>query len=167
MTNPTPYYTTVGPADPNAGTRAKLYSGLALIVPALSFLATFGILSSDQVNALNGAITGIIGVLGAFGFGLAARKTNQQVHNGTFEEAPPNPVGTAFDQLDTIKQAVDQTIDHAQTRVGEAVAAIQGAAAILPGGAAASNAIFNGPVGDLIAMMAQREAPVPPRQVVE
>jgi hypothetical protein len=142
--------TTAGPADPNAGTRAKLYASLAVLTPVLSALATFGILSNDQAGAINGFITAAMGLLGAFGFGLAASKTNKQVNNGTFDAAPANPVSDAFDALNQIKDHVDATVFHAQDQVGQAVQAITGAVSMLPGGAAVTNAVLSGPVGDLI-----------------
>lgn len=147
MTTPAPYYTTVGPADPKAAGRAKVWASLAVVTPLLAALATFGILSDDQANALNGAITAGIGLMTAFGFGFAAKKTNEQVHNGTFQ-APP--AVNVFDQLGQIKTQVDATVEHAQTAATQAVNTIQGVTAMLPGGAFINSAVQSGPVGDLI-----------------
>lgn len=150
----TPYYTTVGPADPKAAGRAKVWASLAVITPLLAALATFGILSDDQANALNGAITAGIGLMTAFGFGFAAKKTNEQVHNGTFQAPPATNV---FDQLGEIKTQVDATVDYAQTQAQQAVTAIQGATAMIPGGALVTGAVMSGPVGDLIQAMTDRQ----------
>ena len=90
MTEPTKIFT-LGPADPNAGTRGKIYSVLTLITPLLGFLATFGILNADQANSINGfiaAATGLLGTFGLLGFGMAAKSTKKQLDNGTFEAAP-------------------------------------------------------------------------------
>jgi len=152
MTEPTRIFT-VGPVDPNAGMRGELYAGLALVIPTLSFLATLGIFTADQVNAVSGFLTAAVGLLGTFGFGLAAAKTNKQVRNGTFEAAPapePTPVLDAFQAVDAIKTHVDQVVDHAQSKVSEGVAAIQGAASLLPGGTFVNAAMMAGPVGDLL-----------------
>lgn len=173
-----PYYTavstpevvvaTAGPADPNAGTRAKLYSGLALITPLLSFLASFGVFTGDQANALVGFTTAAVGVLSAFGFGLAATKTNKQVANGTFEAPPPpvvvSPVDNALEQLTTLQSAVNEQVDKAQTRVADGLQLIQAAASLLPGGAPANvggvvggvGSILPGPLGDLVQDLADR-----------
>lgn len=94
------YTATAGPADPKAGTRAKIYSGLALLTPLLSFLASFGVFSAPQANALTGLATAVAGVLSAFGFGLAAKKTTEQTKNGTFDPAPePEPPISTADQI--------------------------------------------------------------------
>ncbi|ORA25151.1 hypothetical protein [Mycobacterium aquaticum] len=152
MTDQTKIYT-LGPADPNAGVRAKLYAGLALITPLLSALATFGIVSTDQANAATGFVTAAVGLLSAFGFGLAAKNTNRQVKDGTFDPVPPaepHPVTSAFDGLTQLQAGVNAAVDQAQAKVAEGVAAIQGAAALLPGGTQVTDAVMNGPVGDLL-----------------
>lgn len=142
-------FQTIGPADPNAGMRAKLYTGLALVTPLLSFLATFGIFTGDQVNAISGFLTATLGLLGTFGFGLAATKTNKQVHDGTFQQAPPDPVGNVFEQLDILKGQVDRTVADATSQVANAAAMIQSAVSNIPGG----NTVMSGPVGDLVQSM--------------
>ena len=86
------YTATAGPADPNAGTRQKIYSTLKLVTPLLGLAATFGLLSQDQVGAVNGAIaagTTLLGAFGLFGFGLASKNTKAQIDNGTFDKARP------------------------------------------------------------------------------
>lgn len=167
--NPTPYYTatgtaevaTAGPADPGAGTRAKLYSGLALLTPLLSFLATFGIFTGDQANALVGVSTAVVGALSAFGFGLAAKKTTAQVANGTFQPAPANPVADAFQAIDAIAaHAADTKAAAAVSGVADALGAIQSAVSLLPGGnrpdlGGLAN-LLPGPVGDLVQDLADR-----------
>lgn len=157
MTMTQPYYTaTAGPVDANAGARAKLYAGLAVITPMLGFLATFNIVTTEQGNAISAFITAAMGLLGVFGFGLAASKTNKQTKDGTFDPAPANPVGNIFEQLGQIKTQVDDTVVHATTQVAQATAAIQGAVSMIPGGAGISNAVMAGPVGDLIQAMTDR-----------
>lgn len=154
-----PIYTaTAGPADPNASTRAKLYAGLAVITPLLGFLATFNIVTTEQGNAITGFITAAMGLLGVFGFGLAASKTNKQTKDGTFDQAPASPVLDAFQAINAIKDHVDATVADTQTKVAEGVAAIQGAASLLPGGAAISAAVMSGPVGDLIQAMTDQHS---------
>lgn len=153
MTQPV-YAPTAGPADPNAGVRAKLYSGLALITPLLSFLATFNIFTSVQVNAVTGALTAVMGVLSAFGFGLAATKTHTQVKNGTFEPAPPPPPvdakTTALDSLTHLKNEVNSAVEEAQARALDGITAIQVAAASIPGVGAVVT-----PIGDLLRSVTQ------------
>ena len=139
---------TVGPADPNAPARAKVWAGLAVLTPLIAALATFGILSDDQASAVNGALTAVIGLLSAFGFGFVAKKTNEQVNNGTFDEAPPDPVGNVFEQLDILKTQVDRTVSDATSQVTNAAAMIQSAMSVIPGAA-----VLSGPVGDLIQAM--------------
>jgi hypothetical protein len=151
---------TQGPADPNAGARGKLYSGLALVLPLLSFLATFGIFTSDQVDSLSGFITAGMGLLGAFGFGLAAVKTNKQIKNGTFEPVPPAPASAVIEQLSQIRNEVDKTVEHAQSQLADGVAAIQAVTSMLPGGSvlgATTARVLSGPVGDLIQAMADSD----------
>lgn len=157
MSDQTKIYTT-GPVDPNASQRGKLYATLTVLTPLLSALATFGILNDDQANASIGFITSAVGLASAFGFGLAAKKTGEQVKNGTFEAAPANPVVDAFDALSQIKAQVDETVNNATSQVAHATAVIQGAAAMIPGGASVTNAILTGPVGDLIQMVSDRAA---------
>lgn len=155
MTDQTKIYT-LGPTDPNAGTRGKVYSVLTLVTPLLGFLATFGILNTDQANSINGfiaAATGLLGTFGFLGFGMAAKNTNRQVKDGTFDPVPPvepHPVTSAFDGLTQLQAGVNAVVDEAQAKVAEGVAAIQGAAALLPGGTQATDAVMAGPVGDLL-----------------
>lgn len=139
---------TAGPVDTGAAGRAKLYAGLALVTPLLSFLATFGIFTADQVNSVNGFLTAALGLLGTFGFGLAATKTNKQVHDGTFDQVA-NPVTDAFQAIAVIRQQADDTLNSAVTQAAQATQAIQNATAMLPGAAAVS-AVLPGAVGDLI-----------------
>lgn len=141
---------TVGPEDVKASGRAKMYAALTVLTPLLSALATFGVLSSDQSNALVAALTAVTGLLTAFGFGVAAKNTTKQVNNGTFN---PPPAVDAFDALSKLQQQVDATVEHAKTQVQDVTTVIQGAAAMIPGGQLVSG-VFTGPVGDLIQGMA-------------
>jgi hypothetical protein len=141
---------TAGPVDPGAAGRAKLYAGLALVTPLLSFLATFGIFTADQVSSVNGFLTAALGLLGTFGFGLAASKTNKQVHDGTFDQVA-NPVDDAFKAIAVIRQQADDTLNHAVTQAAQATQAIQSATAMIPGGfGGVTGAVLPGAVGDLI-----------------
>lgn len=142
-------FQTIGPADPNAQTRSKGYAVLAVAFPLVGALATFGVLSADQASAITGFATAALGLAGAFGFGFVANKTNKQVHNGTFTEAPPDPVGNVFEQLDILKGQVDRTVLDATTQVTNAAAMIHSAVSTIPGGAA----VMSGPVGDLVQSM--------------
>lgn len=112
----TPYYTaTAGPADVKASGRAKAYAGLAVFFPLVSALATFGLLTSDQANSINGFITAGIGLMGAFGlagFGVAASKTKSQVDNGTFDRAPELPAVPALEQIKILRDAADQELNR-------------------------------------------------------
>lgn len=152
MTEPTRIFT-VGPADPNAGLRAKVYAGISALLGIVGLLATFKIVSADQAVSIKDFAESAMNLAGSFGLGFAAIKTNRQVHNGTFEAAPTppsTPVLDAFQAVDAIKTHVDDVVDQAQAKVTEGVAAIQGAAALLPGGTFVTNAVMAGPVGDLL-----------------
>lgn len=147
---------TVGPADHNAATRSKGYAVLAVAFPLVGALATFGVLSADQANAITGFATAALGLAGAFGFGFVANKTNTQAHNGTFEDAPPDPVGNVFEQLGILKGQVDRTVADATNQVSSAAAMIQSAVSTIPGGNLINTAVMSGPVGDLIQAMSDR-----------
>lgn len=143
---------TLGPSDPNAGLRAKVYSALTVVTPLLSALATFGILDSKQANALTALATSAVGVLSAFGFGLAAKNTNKQVNNGTFDPAPPPPpLPPALTAVDAVKAVGDQFTDFAKT-VAAGVQHVQDTAVGLVPGLAAilstSNAVEPGSLVD-------------------
>lgn len=140
----TPIYTaTAGPADPNGGLRAKFYAGLAVVVPLLSFLATLGVLTSDQASAITAALTSVTGLLGTFGFGLAAVKTNKQSKNGTFDPAPPPaPVISTAEQIANAIPAVVQGLADKQAEVDLIKNVAAGALGNLPGiGGAAADLI--------------------------
>lgn len=127
---------TAGPADPNAPTRGKFYAALTVLFPLIGALATFGVMSTDQASAITAFATAALGLAGTFGFGLAAKNTNKQVKNGTFDAAPvdPNaPVLNAFEQLNAIKQNVDQTIAQTVQQVGQAQSVMQSATQLIPG----------------------------------
>lgn len=141
---------TAGPADPNAPTRVKSYAVLSALVGLIPVLTVFKVLTTDQGVAVGQFVQSAIGLAGAFGFAFVANKTNKQVHNGTFKEAPANPVGNVFDQLAEIKAGVDQTAEYAATKAVDAATLIQGALANIPGGALVSGAIKAGPAGDLL-----------------
>lgn len=148
ITSTTPGGATAGPADPNAPGRAKLYAGLAALTPVLSFLATFGIVTSEQVNAISAALTAGIGLLGAFGFGFAATKTSAQVKNGTFDSAPVLPAVPALEQLAILRDQAAAEVERAVTTVQSGVdtmtTAAQAAAQVLgqvPGGGPAAQAV--------------------------
>lgn len=125
---------TIGPADPQAPLRAKIYAGLSAVVGLVSLAVTLGFVTSDQGAHLTQIAQGIVGLLGAGGLAVASSKTSKQVSNGSFDPAPESPVQNAFEQLGTIKRAVDDVVDDAQARVAQGVAAIQGATAMIPRG---------------------------------
>lgn len=142
---------TLGPADPKAGWRAKAYAALSAMLGLITLAATFGLIPAIQGAVLTNIVEGVIGLLGAGGLAVAAAKTRQQVGNGTFDRAPePAPERNAFDALGQLQTQVNSAVDQAQTKVTEGVAAIQGAASLLPGGSFVADAVLNGPVGDLI-----------------
>jgi len=150
---------TIGPADPKAPARAKLYASLAFITPVLSALSAFNIITTTQGSAVATFLSAAIGLLGAFGFGLAATKTSTQVKDGTFDAPPRQPASTVIEQLNEIKTEVDKTVQHAQSQLADGVAAIQGITSLLPGGQVVgglTNAVLSGPVGDLIQAMSDR-----------
>lgn len=147
---------TAGPADPAASLRAKIYAGLSALLGLITLAVTLGFLTADQGTSVAQIVQGVIGLVGAGGLAVAAAKTNKQVNNGTFDPAPVNSnlgIDNALHSIDAIKQHVDDTVNQAQAKVAEGVAAIQGAAAMIPGGSAVSSAVFSGPVGDLIQAM--------------
>jgi hypothetical protein len=124
---------TAGPADPKAPGYAKLYAILAVVGPLVSGLATFGILSNDQAGAVNGALTALLGLLSAFGFGVAAKRTSTQVNNGTFDKAPELPAVSALEQLKILR-------DQAGAEVDRAVANVQSGADLI---ASATTTVLN------------------------
>ncbi|BBY78886.1 hypothetical protein H7I53_17810 [Mycolicibacterium pulveris] len=121
----------------NAKTRETIYYLGTIIVGGVGLAVTVGALTADQGSNIGQIVTGLLTLLGAGAPALAARKTGEQRKGGVFD----NPVGTAFDQLGTIKSQVDVTVEQAQAKVAEAVAVIQGATATLPGAAAITNAV--------------------------
>ncbi len=159
---------TIGPADAKAGTRAKIYSGLAVLTPLLSALATFGVITTEQGGALVGLATAATGVLSAFGFGLAATKTNQQVKDGTFDTAPPpvvvSPIDQPLETLGQLQRAVNESVDAAQSRVVDGINFIQAAASMIPGGAPANPGGLLPGLSDLVEAMRGRPAPQTPHQ---
>lgn len=119
---------TAGPEDPKATTRAKVWAGLAVVGPLLSALATFGIMSNDQANAINGAVTAALGLMTAFGFGFAAKKTSEQVNNGTFDAAPQLPAYSALEQLAILRDQSAAEFDRAVSNAQSGAEAITTAA---------------------------------------
>lgn len=127
---------TAGPEDPKATTRAKVWAGLAVVGPLLSALATFGIMSNDQANAINGAVTAALGLMTAFGFGFAAKKTSEQVNNGTFDAAPELPAVSALEQMKILRDQatyeVEQAVANVQNGADMIAAATTGVLGALP-----------------------------------
>lgn len=121
----------------NAKTRETIYYLGTLVVGGVGLAVTVGALTADQGSNIGQIITGLLTLLGAGAPALAAKKTGDQRKDGTFD----NPVANAFEQIGQIKVHVDATVDEAQARVAEGVAAIQGAAAMLPGGASVVGAV--------------------------
>lgn len=128
---------TAGPVDENAGVRGKSYAVLAVAFPLIGALATFGVLSVDQANAITGFATAAMGLAGAFGFGVAAKNTNKQVKNGTFDPAPVLPAVHALEQLvilrDQATTEVDRAVANVQTGVDTITAAATGVLGGIPG----------------------------------
>jgi hypothetical protein len=127
---------TAGPVDTNAPTRGKFYAALTVLFPLIGALATFGLLSTDQASSITTFATAAMGLAGAFGFGVAAKNTNKQVKNGTFDAAPidPNaPVLNVFEQLQAIQDGVNKTVATTVQQVGEAQSVIKSATALIPG----------------------------------
>ncbi|TDO18113.1 hypothetical protein EV580_1295 [Mycobacterium sp. BK086] len=127
---------TAGPVDPNAPTRTKTYAVLAVIFPLIGALATFGVLSADQANAITGFGTAAMGLAGAFGFGFVANKTNKQVKNGTFDAPPPPPpapeLPPAMSAVQSVQAVSNAFTDFSQS-VAQGVQLVQGVAAAVPG----------------------------------
>ena len=145
MTQPI-YTATAGPEDQGAGTRQKIYSSLKLITPLLGFAATFGLVTQDQVTALNGLIasgTFALGAFGLFGFNLADKNTKKQLGNGTFDAAPELPAYSALEQLiilrDQASHEVDKNLEKVQAgadafqAMGTAVAKSVGVPSVVTG----------------------------------
>ena len=131
----------------SAKTREIVYYLGTILIGGIGIAITVGALTSDQGASLGQAITGILTLLGAGAPALAATKTGEQRNDGTFESSP---VLDAFEAVAAIKVQVDEVVDASVAKVNEGVSIIQGAAAMIPGGAAVSGAVFAGPVGDLI-----------------
>lgn len=140
----------------SANTREIIYYVGTLLVGGIGLAVTVGALTADQGANIGQVITGLLTLLGASAPALAAKKTGEQRKDGTFEPTPASPVLDAFQAVDALKSHVDQVVDQAQAKVAEGVAAIQGAAALIPGGAAATNVVLSGPVGDLIQAVLDR-----------
>lgn len=144
---------TLGPADPKAPLAAKAYTVVSSILSLVTLAATFNLVTTDQAGAINGVAAAGVGLVGAVTTAIAAFRTRKQISNGTFDAAPPppsTPVLDAFQAVDAIKTHVDQTVDQAQAKVAEGVAAMQNAAALLPGGTVVTDAVMASPVGDLL-----------------
>lgn len=120
---------TQGPVDPNAGFRAKLYAGLAVLTGVVSLVQSFGLINSDQGGNIGLIITGVGGLLGAGGLAVAASKTNAQTKNGTFDPAPPNPVANAVEGI----KAVQSQWEELSSAVATGLGVVQGAASLIPG----------------------------------
>ena len=166
-----PYYTavpqvqTLGPADPKAPLAAKAYTVVSGLLGLVAVASTFGVITQEQGAALGGLGTAATGLVGAAITAIAAFRTHKQVNNGTFDAAPPPvvvaPVDNALEQLTTLQQAVNESVDKAQTRVADGLSMIQAAASLLPGGAPANvggvlGSVLPGPLGDLVQDLADR-----------
>lgn len=147
---------TQGPADENAGFRAKAYAIATTLIALLGLGVTLFGLSKGVQQGGEQIIQGVLTLIGALPSGVAARNTSKQVKNGTFDKAPTTPVLDAFQSINAIKTHVDQTVAEAESQVGRAVDAIQGAVAMLPGGTLVTNAVLSGPVGDFVQAMADQ-----------
>lgn len=121
---------TAGPVDPNAGARAKVYGGVALVFGLVTAAQAFHFVSADQAASIKDFIDSGLGLAGAFGFGFVAYKTNGQVKNGTFDAAPPPP--PAMSAVEQVKAVQEQFTDFTKT-VADGVQLIQGVAAGVPG----------------------------------
>lgn len=145
---------TVGPADPNAPTRAKSYAVLSALLGVIPVLTVFHILTTDQGAAIGTFTQAAIGLAGSFGFAFVANKTAKQVKNGTFDPAPPplvvtqSPITDAFQNVSDLKTHLDSAVADSVTKVTDAIGVIQGAAAILPGGGLGSVVVEAGSLVD-------------------
>lgn len=148
---------TIGPADPNAPVAQKFYTVLAALGSLVGVASTFGMVTGEQAASLGQVSTTGTAFVLAVGTAIASFRTKKQVNNGTFDEAPPDPVGNVFEQLGILKDHVDRTVADVTDQVTNAAAVIQGAVSSIPGGAAVTNAVFSGPVGDLIQAMVDRD----------
>lgn len=96
---------TAGPADPNAGARAKVYAGIGAVFGLLTLAQVFGLIKADQAASIKDFIDSGAGLAATFGFGFVASKTKKQVGNGTFDPPPPAPEPDP--QLSTADQIVN------------------------------------------------------------
>jgi hypothetical protein len=160
-----PYYTavpaqgqvvTAGPVDQNAPAAAKLYTVVSGILGLVGIASTFGLITSEQGANLGAVGTAATTLVGAVVTAVASFRTNKQLRNGTFEAAPNAPVLDAFQSINAIAAHANDTVQQAQAQVVGAVGAIQGAVAMLPGGALINSAVQAGPLGDLIQDLADR-----------
>lgn len=124
---------TAGPVDPNAGARAKVYGGVALVFGLVTAAQAFHLVSADQAASIKDFVDGSLGLAGAFGFGFVSYKTSGQVKNGTFDAAPkPPPSPPAMTAVEQVKAVQAQFSDFTKT-VADGVQLIQGVAASVPG----------------------------------
>jgi hypothetical protein len=131
-----PIYTaTAGPADPNAGGRVKGYAVLSGLLGLIPVLTVFHVVTTDQGTAIGTFVQAALGLAGSFGFAFVAKKTSNQVKDGTFEAAPQLPAVGALEQLVILR-------DQAAHEVDKNVAAAQaGADAIQAMGTAVANSL--------------------------
>lgn len=129
--------TTAVAVDPNVGARSKLYAGLGLALPLISFLASFNIFTTEQGNALAGFLTAGAGLATAFGFGLAATKSNNQAKNAIDLDALPAPIVTpavaAVDAIATVASQYNDLINTVTSGVQQVHDTVGNLAAVLPG----------------------------------
>ena len=130
---------TVGPADEKAGLRAKLYAVLAALLGIVGVAQSFGVLDAVQSASIGQIVTAVAALLGGGGFVLASAKTQQQVKDGTFQEAPdivvPEP-SAAISAVQSIG-AIANEFNNLVTGVTDGVKTIQdtvgGLTSVLPG----------------------------------
>ncbi|APD19267.1 holin [Mycobacterium phage Taptic] len=133
MTQPLPYYTatstaTAGPADPNASGRAKAYAVLSGLLGLVPVLSVFGVITGDQGTAIGNAVQAFLGLIGAFGLGIAAKKTSTQVKEGTFDPAPQLPAVPALEQLAILRDQAAAEVERNVAAAQAGVDAIQASA---------------------------------------
>lgn len=102
---------TVGPADPNASGRVKTYTVFSALLALIPVLTVFKVITQDQGVAIGNASQALIGLAGAFGFAFVAKKTSNQVKNGTFDPPPPPEVTPAMTAVESIAAVANQFQD--------------------------------------------------------
>lgn len=153
MTNATPIYTaTAGPVDTAAPARAKSYAVLSGLLGLIPVLTAFSVITSEQGSSIGTFVQAAIGLAGSFGFAFVSHKTNTQIKNGTFDQAPDpvivtSPPPISLENVAEVRDQLDNVIagaqNQAQNGIAAALEAVGGLTAFLPGGKPATEGLVS------------------------